>query len=457
MIGIAKKNKQVKTVASTLVLTFGLTVVPAPALAVSTNIVAETENKTTLTVSQIQDLAVIYNDTVDTLNLQMKQLELQEQMARNNRRSLRNQLYSLEDVPSDGGSLSTGIATLQGEIAAVQAKLEGTSDPAKQAALQKELLGLNADLVALQSAVRSQQSAASQLNSAYDQLIDGINQIDEGLDELAVGKEDLEQAIKDLESQMRYASAYQALSIVQLESAIKLLEKNLALVNKSIQIFELQEKLGMTTTLSVAEQRVSKVELEKSIADNKEQLDSLKRMLNRTIGRDASTPLEVVPMQLPAVVEAAPEYNGTLVQKFVETDKTLSNLNRDRKDLIDSVKSNMGSDEKQAIEYNVQSTDQKIKNQRQTIADNVKAMLAQINSDGEAYKISRQKYANAKKNFEVMQKKYELGMVSELSLLQAEAELMQAEMTNMQNGYTYYFDWQKYNLTKQGIDLSQMM
>lgn len=57
------KKKTLKAVASTMVLTFGLSVVPMPAHAVSTNIVSETKNKNTLTISQIQDLAVIYNDT----------------------------------------------------------------------------------------------------------------------------------------------------------------------------------------------------------------------------------------------------------------------------------------------------------------------------------------------------------------------------------------------------------
>jgi hypothetical protein len=59
----------IKAVAAATVFAFGMSVLPAPAYAVSTNIVAETEGKNTLTLSQIQDLAVIYNDTVDSLEL----------------------------------------------------------------------------------------------------------------------------------------------------------------------------------------------------------------------------------------------------------------------------------------------------------------------------------------------------------------------------------------------------
>ena len=56
---------------------------------------AETKDKNTLTISQIQDLAVIYNDNAKNLQLQKKQLELQEQTLRNNRRDIENSINSM--------------------------------------------------------------------------------------------------------------------------------------------------------------------------------------------------------------------------------------------------------------------------------------------------------------------------------------------------------------------------
>ena len=113
------KKKTLKTVAAATVLTLGLSVMPAPAYAVSTNIVAETKNVNTLTISQIQDLAVIYNDTKQTLMLKQKQLELQAQMMRNERRSIENQISSMGDSSMSGGSQQIG-----GALAGLQAQLE---------------------------------------------------------------------------------------------------------------------------------------------------------------------------------------------------------------------------------------------------------------------------------------------------------------------------------------------
>ena len=47
-------------------------------------------------------------------------------------------------------------------------------------------------------------------------------------------------------------------------------------------------------------------------------------------------------------------------------------------------------------------------------------------------------------------------MISEIQLRQAELSLKTAEMTNMQNGYQYYLDWQKYYAAEKGVDVSAL-
>ena len=442
------KQKTLKTVASAMVLTLGLSVMPAPAYAVSTNIVAETQGKTTLTLSQIQDLAVIYNDTVDTLELSMKQIELQEQMTRNQKRKAQN---SLDDLDVDMSAAEAGLAQMKMALDAMKPLIEsGQATPEQQL-----------DYMLLQSEYQSNASNVlsmnQQLDSAFDQTMDAINQLNDALDTMAENKKDLEQSMKDLEQIMRYTSAKMALSIVQLEDSVKLLESQLAMVDKSIQVFELQQKLGMTTSLNVDTQKTSKVELENTLNTTKEQLEDLKRSLNVLIGRNAANPLEVVPMKLSGVITPAPQFTPELVNKFVEVNPKMETLLDERQDLKDSVKSDMGSDEKQQIEYQIQAKDQELKRQRQTAENELKSRIATINSNAVNYRVSKEKLAAEQKNYDIALKKFELGMISQMQLLQAEATLAQAELTNLSNGYQHYFDWLEYNLAKQGIDLNSMM
>ena len=445
---IVLNKKTLKTVAAATVLTFGLSVVPAPAYAVSTNIVAETKDVNTLTISQIQDLAVIYNDTKQSLLLKQKQLDLQAQMLRNNRRSIETQINSM-DTDNMLGQMIPGtpsVKELQQQLAAEEAK----GDAADQA----KIIQLKAQIEALKGANDIVGSlTASSMQANLDSALDSIEQINDALDSIDEGKEDLNDAMDDLEKQMRYAAANLSLNAVQLDKAIELMEDNAALLERSVQIAELQQKLGMNISTDVSSAQASLAELKKTIADQEDTLDTLKRSINILIGRSANSPLEIVPMNLPIAIEPAPEYTPQLVSKFLEVDSSLEALNRDRTDLKDSVEDDMGSDEKQDIDYQVMAKDMEIDNQRQAVQDDLKAMLAKINSNAAAYKVSRQKYVTEQKNFEFAQKKYELGMISELTLRQAEAALKQAELTNMQNGYQYYIDWQKYYLAEKGIEV----
>ena len=431
--------------ASAMVLAFSLSTIPAPVLAVSSNIVAETKNVNTLTISQIQDLAVIYNDTAQKLQLSMKQLDLNEQMLRNQRRTVENGINSMGGSFSSGSSSADILASMQ---ALVSEKYDGDAEAAKKDPYYQALL------VNYQSAMMTEQSMAASMQSSLDSALDGIDQLNDSLDSISNNKDDLSKGIKDLETQMRYTSAKIALSIVQLDKGIELIEDQIALLEKSVQIAELQQKLGMNIVTDVESQQTSLKDAQKNLEDQKETLSTLKRTLNILIGRNAGNPLEVVPMNLPVAIDPAPAYTEKLIQQFTDSNYTLKTLERDKADLKDSVESDMGSDERQNIDYQVEAKNQEIKDQKQAISDDLKALLAKINSDGEAYKVSRQKYVTEKKNFEYTQKKYQLGMISAIQLQQAELQLKQAEMTNMQNGYQFYLDWQKYYAAEKGVDMS---
>ena len=438
-------KKTIKTVAAAAVFAFGVSVIPAPAYAVPTNIVAATEGKNTLTLTEIQELAVIYNDTLDSLELSIKQLENQEAMTRNQKSSVEDELDYLYYADTGGGTeLEMMKATIDGLNEKVLAGEASDSD-------RMHLMSLSAQY---QSALASQKSAAQQLDNAFDQAISGINQLDDALDQMAEGKEDLQDAIEDLAHIMRYTSSQLALSIVQLTDSAALMEKQVALLDKSIAIYELQEKLGMATTINVDTQRTSKVEAENQLRDTMEQIDNLKRSLNQLIGRPVNNELNVVPMKLAGVIDPAPKFTRELIDEFVKIDPDVVALLEERQDLKDSVKSDMGSDEKQDIEYQIQAKDLEIKKQRQTAEDDLKAMIATMNKNAVNYRVSMEKLATEQKNFEIAQKKYELGMISQLQLMQNELTLAQAELTNLSNGYQHYFDWQQFKLARQGIALT---
>ncbi len=434
---IVLKNKTLKTVASAMVIAFGVTAMPLPAYAVSSNIVAETENVNTLTISQIQDLAAIYNDGAEQMRLSMKQLELNQQMLRNQRRNVMDSLNSTD---------KSSLEAMEAMIENIDQQLATETDPSQIASLTSLRALWTANL----------QSASMSMYSGVESALAGLDTIDDNLDTMSDTQDDLNKSMADLEKQMRYTAAALSLNAIQLEKAIVLVEEQIALTERSVQIAELQQALGMNISTDVTAAKTSLVEAKKTLADQQETLSVIKRSINILIGRNAGNPLEIVPMNLPIAIDPAPAYTTKLVDKFIDNSYSLKTLERDKVNLKDSVKDDMGSDEKQSINYQVLAKDVEIDNKKQAIEDDLKAMLAKINSDGQAYRVSREKYENEQKKFEFMQKKYELGMISELALRQAELSLKSVEMTNMQNGYQHYLNWQKYYLAEKGVDVSSL-
>ena len=156
---------------------------------------------------------------------------------------------------------------------------------------------------------------------------------------------------------------------------------------------------------------------------------------------------------MPGVIDPPPAFTQELINQFVKVDDNLAALQEERQDLKDSVKDSMGSDEKLDINYQVQAKDMELKKQRQAVEDDLKAMLATMNKNAVNYRISKEKLATEQKNFAIAQKKYELGMISQMQFMQNELTLAQAELTNLSNGYQHYFDSQQFILARQGISV----
>lgn len=435
------KAKQIKAIAATAAISFGLVMVPAPVFAVSTNIVSETKDKTTLTMSQIQDLAVIYNRSNEALTLKLKELELQEETLANQRRNAE------DSINASSGSSGGGSSSIAQELEKLKQELGAgyEADPKYQALLLQ-----------YQAAVSSEMAMQAQAASAIDSAISGIETINDNLDVLSDSKDDLKKMQSDSETQMRLTAGYMAMSLAWADKSIALLEESLALSDKLLQISELQKELGMNIAIDVVSAKTSRLETANQLESAKEERDKLKRQINVMIGRNMGSPLEVVPMHMPVAIDPAPAYTDTLVKQIKDANYSLKTLARDKQRTKDSVKSDMGSDERRKIDNTVAQYDLDIRDKEDDIANELKALLTAINIDGAAYQASRDKYGIEQKNYEYAQLRFEQGMISQLELQQAELALKQAELTNMQNGYKFYFDWQQFYAMEKGVDISTL-
>ncbi len=425
----------------TVTLAVGICQIPA-AWAVSSNVVAETEQKTELTVSQVKDLAVIYNPTNKTYTLNQKNLDLNETTTSNSLRSAENALNSSYDIDT------SGVSAIQSQIDALVAEYgENPTD----AAIAAQLETLRQQLQEAEDAVDSAYAASA---SSFDSAIANIEQLNNTLDSYEDEQEDLDKTKKDWESQVRMIAEVLCMQVTQYDKNITLLEDQITLAEKSLKLAEVQQQLGMALTTDVQSSQISLSEAQQTLEDTKEDLQDVKRQINVLIGRTQDSPLEITPMSVPVIVNDVPVYSEQLVEEFIENDYTQKTYERSIANYKEEVEDETDSDVLEAADNNIAAVKLNMEERERDLADQVKAQLNKMTTDKASYETSQKKVTAEKKALAVAQQKYDLGMITASELLESEISYQNAVMTHWKNSYNYYLDWQEYKAMKNGTDIS---
>lgn len=429
--------------AAGLVLAVLVSQISVPAMAVSSNIVSETKDKTELTVSQIKDLAVIYNPTNKTYALNQKNLDLNQTTTANSLRSAQNSLNSGYDVDT------SSVTTIQAQIDALLSKYD--SEEEMTASDKSELTLLRQQLSQAEAGVNSAYAANE---SSFQNALSNIEQLDSTLDSYDDEQDDLDKTVSDWENQVRMIAEVLCMQVTQYDKNIALLEDQITLAEKAFNLAQVQQQMGMALTTDVQSSQTSLEESRQSLETIKENLSDVKRQINVLIGRNQGSPLEIVPMSVPVIVSEIPAYSDGLVKEITSKDYTLKTYERTIANYKDDVDGETDSDVLQAADNKIEAVKLNIEERERTIANNVKSQLAKMTTDKASYETSQTKVTTEKKNLEVAQKKYDLGMLTASQLLQQEISYQSAVVTHWKNSYNYYLDWQEYKAMKEGIDTS---
>lgn len=437
------EKKTLRRWAAGLVLAVLVSQISVPAMAVSSNIVSETKDKTELTVSQIKDLAVIYNPTNKTYALNQKNLDLNQTTTANSLRSAQNSLNSGYDVDT------SSVTTIQAQIDALLSKYD--SEEEMTASDKSELTLLRQQLSQAEAGVNSAYAANE---SSFQNALSNIEQLDSTLDSYDDEQDDLDKTVSDWETQVRMIAEVLCMQVTQYDKNIALLEDQITLAEKAFNLAQVQQQLGMALTTDVQSSQTSLEESRQSLETIKENLSDVKRQINVLIGRNQGSPLEIVPMSVPVIVSEIPAYSDGLVKEITSKDYTLKTYERTIANYKDDVDGETDSDVLQAADNKIEAVKLNIEERERTIANNVKSQLAKMTTDKASYETSQTKVTTEKKNLEVAQKKYDLGMLTASQLLQQEISYQSAVVTHWKNSYNYYLDWQEYKAMKEGLDTS---
>ncbi|AQS58143.1 TolC family protein [Desulforamulus ferrireducens] len=288
-------------------------------------------------------------------------------------------------------------------------------------------------------------SLLNQLDSQYDKVeaaFDSINATENNYDDAVKDEENYQQ-------QLGYLVEEIYTSILMQEAALQKLNKEYELKQYLLTMERQKLALGSSSQYNVDELARGLTELNKSIIEQNHSIKTKKGQLNDMMGRGYDEELQLVPFEVKATLEI-PEYES-LLSDVTYSSVQLARIKRDLRELDDDYDDETDYYKSLILSQEIKAKELELAEQTVALYETVNNLLSQAKLKQEDYQIALNNYRNAQKTYEWAKKRYELGQISKLALL--ESEINYLNMQNQKNtaGYNLYLTQSILQLAAKGI------
>jgi outer membrane protein TolC len=253
----------------------------------------------------------------------------------------------------------------------------------------------------------------------------------------------------NFKKQLQYNVEELYVSILNQEEALLIANKEYELKQSLLNMERIKLQLGSSKQQKVDQLTTDISGLKKRIIEQSSQIKTKKGKLNDMMGRVYSDELILAPFDVPETVEV-PEYDY-LLSKAVQQYNTLNKLKReieqDEDDLDDE------SDYYRSVLLDLQIEEKKLQleDEENKLDEAVSNLLADLEAKQGDYRISLIDFKNAKNSFEWDQKRFEMGHISKLALMESELSCLNAKNKTNSAGYALYLAERAVKLAESGI------
>ncbi|GAB6181827.1 hypothetical protein JCM14036_31460 [Desulfotomaculum defluvii] len=299
-----------------------------------------------------------------------------------------------------------------------------------------------------------------QANYDYYDAIDKYNgedysKIESASDNIDNAENNYDDAIKDEENylkQIDYLVEEIYTSLLNQEETMLLLKKEYELRQNQLNVERQKLALGTSSQYEVDELSASLNTLNKKIIDQTNSIQTNKGQFNDMMGRSYNDELQIAPFEVSTTVEL-PEYE-TLLSNVTSSYDLLSRLKRDLKDMEDEL--DYDEDDFDYYEYlvlrqEIKSKELELADEKNNLNEIVNNLLADLTSKQQDYQLASTNCLNAQKSYDWAKKRYELGQLAKLDLLESELNFLNAKNQRISAGNALYLSQGKIRLAAEGI------
>ncbi|NLT96380.1 MAG: TolC family protein [Clostridia bacterium] len=392
---------------------------------------SDIQNKV-LTLEEIQDLAIQNSRIVKNMDLTLDQADRQVRILKSDLNKLK---YGTSVSMYDS---IKGLEELKGSLESMKKGLDQTK-PEDAIMLQN----INTQLAITNKSLMDLSQQRSSISSAQKQLKNALEDAEDI-------KEDLERMVEDLESQLRYTVTQTVFNLYQMEDSLNILEKTYDYQLKMTEITRLQKELGMVTTVDVDNLAVQASTTYKQLQQLKESYQVAKRALNDLIGREPDAQLHIQRYKVMETLTPVPSYE-TIIGEIKKNAYELYKMDRDTKKLEDDLDETDGSNEKLIAKADIEKAKLSRIDKELEIENKVKSILAGYNEKLKAYQLAQVELKTAEQSHTWNQKRFELGMITEVQLKGSELSYLNAKANGEKAAFNYYLAKIELEMLKKGI------
>ncbi len=238
-------------------------------------------------------------------------------------------------------------------------------------------------------------------------------------------------------------------SILNQEEDLLALQKELELQQYLLKVERSKMGVGSSSQAKVDELAVKVNELNKKIITQSNSVMIKKGQLNDLMGKNFDDGLKLVPFEVSTTIEL-PEYKE-LLSSATYSYQLFSQLNRDLNQLDDDLDDENDYYQRTLLRQEIKGKELDLADAKQKLQETINNLLADVKTKQEDYQVALANYRNAQRSYEWTQKRYEMGQISKLALLESELNYVTMQNKKVSAGYTLYLTQGSLKLAAEGI------
>lgn len=254
---------------------------------------------------------------------------------------------------------------------------------------------------------------------------------------------------KVTEEQVKYSTKQTYISIITTQRSIAVQEAALQIEQMNLTVARKKNSIGLLSDEDLKQQKLNYEKAEENLKNTKEQLELSYKALNVLMGVDTENrysfeaPVTYETLNLDTSIE-------TYINTKVSLAASVKTSQLDLKSAQDSynirgLNNSVETYSTQTLQNNVSSASLSLADQKNSVKETMRSLYNTIKTEESSIELSQKELEKLKETYSIAVKKYNLGTISNIELMQAKQDVTEKENSILSDMYTHMLNVEKFN------------